>query len=226
MSALRTIALILKKDVLVELRTREVVVSMGLFALLLVIVFAFAFHVDMESAKRITPGILWVVLLFSATVGLSRVFERERQGGCLEVLLRAPAGPQAVFVAKVLGVLLFTTVVLTVTVPLMLVFLRVSIPSEGVGLFITALLLGMFGFTCVGTLVAGMLSSSHMRDVLLPVVVYPLVIPVVIAGVELTHVALGGGLPGEEVMWLKLMVGFDMLFAVIPVWLFPRVMVD
>ena len=129
-------------------------------------------------------------------------------------------------VAKVLGVLLFTTVVLVVTVPLMLVFLGVSVPSEGIGLFILALVLGMFGFTTVGTLVAGMLSSSRLRDVLLPVVVYPLVIPVVIGGVELTHVALGGGLPGEEVMWIKLMVGFDMLFAVIPVWLFPRVMVD
>ena len=101
MSALSTIALILKKDILVELRTREVVVTMGLFALLLVIVFAFAFHVDMESARRITPGILWVVLLFSATVGLSRVFERERQGGCLEVLLRTPAGPQAVFLSLI-----------------------------------------------------------------------------------------------------------------------------
>ena len=226
MSALGTIALILRKDVLVELRTREVVVTMGLFALLLVIVFAFAFHVDMDSARRVTPGILWVVLLFSATVGLSRVFERERQGGCLDVLLRAPAGPQTVFVAKVLGVLLFTTVVLVVTVPLMLVFLRVSIPTEGIGLFIMGLALGMYGFTSVGTLVAGMLSSSRLRDVLLPVVVYPLVVPVVIGGVELTHVALGGGLPGEEVMWLKLMIGFDMLFTVFPVWLFPRVMVD
>ncbi len=226
MSALGTIALILKKDVLVELRTREVVVTMGLFALLLVIVFAFAFHVDMDSARQVTPGILWVVLLFSATVGLSRVFDRERTGGCLEVLLRAPAGPQTVFIAKVLGVLLFTTVVLIVTVPMMLVFLRVSIPADGIGLFVVALMLGMFGFTSVGTLVAGMLSSSRLRDVLLPVVVYPLVVPVVIGGVELTHIALGGGLPGEEVMWLKLMVGFDMIFAVIPVWLFPRVMLD
>lgn len=221
-----TIRLILAKDILVELRTREVVVTMGLFALLLVIVFAFAFHVDMERARDITPGILWVVVLFSATVGLSRVFDRERQGGCLDVILRVPAGPQAVYIAKVLGVLIFTTLVLIVTVPLMLVFLGVSVPSEGIGLFIVALALGMFGFTCVGTLVAGMLSSSRLRDVLLPVIVYPLVVPVVIAGVELSHVALGGGLPGEEIMWLKLMIGFDMLFAVIPVWLFPRVMVD
>jgi heme exporter protein CcmB len=226
MSLWRTIWLVLSKDVLVELRTREVVVTMGLFALLMVIVFAFAFHVDVERARDITPGILWVVLLFSATVGLSRVFERERHGGCLDVLLRCPAGPHAVFVAKVLGVLIFTTVVLVVTIPVMLIFLSVEVPREGIALFVGSLALGTFGFTCVGTLVAGMLSSSRLRDVLLPVVVYPLVIPVVISGVELTHVALGGGLPGEEVMWLKLMVGFDMLFAVIPLWVFPRVMVD
>ncbi len=218
--------LLLRKDVLVELRTREVLATMGLFALLLVVVFAFAFSVDETRARLVAPGIVWVVVLFSATLGLGRVIDREREGGCLEALLLSPVGPGAIYLAKSLGVLLFALVCEALTLPMMLIFLGVELPTEGIGLFSLALFLGTAGFALVGTLFASMLAATRMKEVLLPLVVYPVVVPVVIGGVELTTIALGGGLPSDARGWLELMAGFDLLFGALCAWLYGRVMLD
>ncbi len=182
--SLRTVWLILHKDLLTELRTREVVATMGLFSLLVVVVFAFAFSVDETRAALVAPGIVWVVILFATTLGLGRVFDRERDNDCLTALCLAPAGPQAVWVAKALGVFLFALVTELLTVPLMLVFLGVSVPMDGLPLFAAAIALGTAGIASVGTLFSGMLVSARLRDLVLPVVLYPVVVPVVIGGVE------------------------------------------
>jgi heme exporter protein B len=225
-TTLRTVWLILSKDLLVELRTREVVASMALFSLLVVVIFAFAFSLDETRARLVGPGILWVTVLFAGTLGLYRIFDRERDNGCLAGLLLAPAGPTAVFVAKVLGLFLFVLLTEALTVPLMLAFIGMSLPAEGAGLFVLALLLGTLGFALIGTLFGGMLATARLREVLVPIVVYPVVVPVVIAGVKLTGIALSGGLPGEEDNWIKLMIGFDGIFLVVAPWVFGRVMVD
>jgi len=223
---LRTVWLILRKDLLTELRSREVVSTMGLFSVLTVVVFAFAFSVDEIRARLVTAGIVWVILLFSATLGVGRVFDREQESGGLLALCLAPGGAVAVYVAKVLGVLLFTLVTQLVTVPLMLVFLSVEVPDGGVGLLVLALFLGSVAVAEVGTLFAGMLANAKLREVLLPLLVYPIVLPALIAGVELTEIAMGSGLPDAQLGWIQLMLGFDLIFAVIPAWVFGRVMID
>lgn len=224
--ALRTVWLILRKDVLTELRTREVVATMGLFSVLVVVVFAFALSVDESRAAMVAPGIVWVVILFATTLGLGRVFDRERDNDCLTALCLAPAGPQAVWVAKALGVFLFALLTELLTVPLMLVFLGVQVPLAGVGLFTASIVLGTAGIACVGTLFSGMLVSARLRDLVLPVVLYPVVVPVIIGGVEVCEIALRGGFAEEAFGWLQLMLGFDLVFAVLPPWIFARVMVD
>jgi len=223
---LRTVWLILRKDLLTELRTREVVSTMGLFALLTVVVFAFAFSVDEVRARLVTSGIIWVVLLFASTLGVNRVFDQEQQSGGLLALCLAPAGPVAVYVAKALGVFLFTVIAQLLTVPLMLIFLSVEVPEGGVGLLVIALLLGSVAVAEVGTLFAAMLANARLREVLLPLLVYPIVLPAIIAGVELTEIAMGGGLPDTQSGWIQLMLGFDLIFSVIPAWVFGRVMID
>ncbi|MGM0575472.1 MAG: heme exporter protein CcmB [Myxococcota bacterium] len=226
MSAWRAVWLVLSKDVVAELRTREVVATMTLFALLMAVVFAFAFSVDETRARLVAPGIVWLVLLFASTLGLNRVFDRERDHGCLTGLLLSPAGPVAVYVAKVLGVVLFTLLTEILTVPLMFIFLGIGVPLEGLGLFVSALVLGTIGLALIGTLFGGMLANARLREVLLPLVVYPVVIPVVIAGVEVTSIALGGGIPSSAGGWLRLMVGFDLIFGVVAPWVFGKVMLD
>ena len=226
MTTLRAVWLILKKDLLIELRTREVVATMALFALLLVVVFAFAFNVDETKTRLVTPGILWVVILFAATLGLGRVFDRERDNGCLMALFLSPAGPRAVYIAKVLGIFIFALVTEFFTVPILFIFLGLSVPASGLPLLAGSIVLGTLGFALVGTLFGGILANARLREVLPPVVVYPVVVPVVIAGVELTGIALGRGLPMEAQSWLKLMIGFDLVFLVVPPWVFARVMLD
>ena len=221
-----TVWLILRKDLLTELRTREVVSTMGLFALLTVVVFAFAFSVDEVRARLVTSGIIWVVLLFASTLGVNRVFDQEQQSGGLLALCLAPAGPVAVYVAKALGVFLFTVIAQLLTVPLMLIFLSVEVPEGGVGLLVIALLLGSVAVAEVGTLFAAMLANARLREVLLPLLVYPIVLPAIIAGVEFTEIAMGGGLPDTQWGWIQLMLGFDLIFSVIPAWVFGRVMID
>ena len=224
MSSLATVWVILQKDIVTELRTREVVATMGLFALLMVVIFAFAFPIDLRTAKVVTPGIVWVVVLFSGTLGLGRVFDREREANGMNALLLCPGGAQSVYLAKVLGVILFTVLVELVTLPVAFLFLGVSVPVEGLGLLIAALALGTVGFALIGTLFAGMLASTRLRDVLVPVVVYPVVVPVLIAGVELTSIAPGHGMPDNTGRWLQLMGGFDLLYAAIAPWVFARAM--
>ncbi len=222
----KTIWLILRKDVLIELRTREVLTSMALFAVLIVVVFAFAFSLDETRAKLVGPGIIWVTILFAGTLGLYRLFDRERDHAAMSGLLLAPAGPLAVYIAKVLGLVIFITVTEIIVLPLMLAFIGVPLPLEGIPLFALALLLGVLGFSLVAVLFGGMLASTRLREVLIPIVVYPVVVPVIIGGVKLTGAAMGDGLPGEADNWLRLMAGFDIIYLALCPWVFTRVMVE
>ena len=138
MSALRAAFLILRKDLLVELRTREVLATMVLFALLVVVIFAFAFNIDQDATQAVAPGILWVTLVFAGNLGTSRVFEGERAHGAMVGLMLTPGGPVAVYLAKVVGVLVFMLVMEIVIVPLTLMFVGITLPPEGIGVLALA----------------------------------------------------------------------------------------
>jgi len=226
MTTLRAIGLILHKDLLVELRTREVLTTMVLFALLVVVLFALAFNVDQDAAREVAPGILWVTVAFAGNLGVGRVMERERDHGCMAGLLLGPGGPVAVFCAKALGVLIFMTIMLIVVVPLTLMFVGIDVPPGGLGLLVAALLLGAIGFSLIATLFGAMLGEARLRELLIPLVVYPVVVPVLIAGVKLTSAALGQGIEGETGSWLAIMAGFDLIFIALAPWVFARVMVE
>lgn len=222
----RSVWLLLKKDVLVELRSREVVATMVLFSILLVVIVAFSLSIDETRARLVGSGIIWIVVLFAGTLGLGRIFEREREHGCLTHLLISPAGPSAVFIAKALGLIVFMVVTEAITLPLAFAFIGLSVPSEGIGLLVLALTLGTIAFAFVGTLFGAMFANARLKEILLPVVVYPVVIPVLIAGVKLTEIAMGVGLESDREGWLRLMGAFVLLFTVLPTWIFGRVMLD
>ena len=222
--ALRTIHIILKKDLLVELRTKEVLLTMGLFAVLTVVIFSFAFYVDDDRSRAYAPGILWVTVIFSGTIGLNRLFDREQENDCMSALLLSAAGPKAIFLAKSLGNLMFTLVMELLTVPLILLFFDLSVDRPG--LLLLELVAGTVGFCFVGTLFAAMLVRARMKEVLLPLVVYPVVVPVIIGGVKATSGILNG-YPTDEVMeWTRLLLAFDLVFVVLSVWLFERMWVE
>ena len=226
MSTLGAIMLILRKDVLVELRTREVILTMALFAVLVVVIFAFTFQLAGDVVQQVAPGILWVTLAFSGNLGITRVIDREREHGAMQGLLLGPAGPVAVFWAKALGVFIFMLMTQIIVVPLALVFVGISVPGDGIGLLVLGLVLGSIGFAVVGTLFGAMLADVRLREVLIPVIVYPVVVPVIVAGVSLSACALGI-LPADDATdWLFLIAGFDLVYLAIAPWVFARVMVD
>lgn len=211
---------ILGKDLLVEFRTREILLTMALFSMLLVIIFAFAFLSDPTKAKDYGPGIIWVTVLFSATIGQNRLFDRERENGCLWGLLLSPVDAGTIFLAKATAQFIFTLLMELPTILLIILFFDLPLvqPME----FIASLLLGTVALSLVGTLFSAMLMNARMKEVLLPLVTYPLLVPVVIAGVKVTSVAVGAPVNEDAWMWLKFLLGFDMIFAVATWFLFGR----
>jgi heme exporter protein CcmB len=221
MTALRLTWLLFRKDVKIAARSREVLGFMLLFALLCVVVFAFGFLREGAAAADYVPGVLWVTLLFSGTVGLLRLFGPEEEGGTLETVQRSIAGSSPLFFSKALLQLAFSGIVTVLLVPVVAIFF--DAPVRGGSTVVAALALGLVGQAVLGTLCAALLVQVRLREVLLPLVLYPLLAPVLIAGVKATALAQTGAGDEAVVGWLGLMLAFDVLLLVISPWLHARV---
>jgi heme exporter protein B len=224
MSVLRAAWLIARKDLLVEARSRELAYTTLFFAIACVLVFAFAFVREGRALEDAAAGILWVAVAFSGTLALGRAFERERQGETLRALLLAPTERAAIYLGKLVGLLVLMAGVEIVLVPV--VGLLFDAPVTRAPWLLAALLAaGTVGFAGVGTLFAAMLVRAHSRDVLLPVLLYPITVPVIIAGVRGTAAILGAE-PNLEAAtaWLSMLVFFDAVFVTLALWTFAPVM--
>lgn len=224
MSVLRGAWIIARKDLLVEARSRELAYTTVFFAVACVLVFAFAFVRDGRAMDDAAAGILWVAVAFSGTLALGRAFERERQSETLRALLLSPTERSAVYLGKLAGLLVLMVGVEVVLVPV--VGLLFAAPIGRAPLLLAALLgAGTLGFAAVGTLFAAMLVRAHSRDVLLPVLLYPITVPVIIAGVRGTA-AIFAAEPNLEAAgaWLSMLVFFDAVFVTLALWTFAPVM--
>ena len=224
MSVIRAAWIIARKDFLVELRSRELMYTTLFFAVACVLVFAFALVRDGRVLEDAAAGILWISVAFSGTLALGRAFERERQNETLRALLLAPTERAAVYLGKLTGLVLLMTGVEVVIVPV--VGLLFATPMTQFPLMLAALLVtGTVGFAAVGTLFAAMLVRAHSRDVLLPILLYPITVPVIIAGVRGTAAILAAE-PALEAarVWLSLLVFFDAVFVTLALWVFAPVM--
>jgi len=225
MNVLTQAWLIARKDLLVESRSRELIYTTMFFALACVLVFSFAFV--REGGRPIdgaSAGILWVAIAFSGTLALGRTFERERQGETLRALLLSPVERPAIYLGKLIGVLAIMAVVDLPLVPI--VALLFQSPLDRAPLLLTGLVLsGTVGFAVVGTLFAAVLVRAQSRDVLLPVALYPLTVPVLIGGVRGTA-ALFAAEPNPAMAqsWLAMLVFFDVVFLTLSLWTFAPVM--
>lgn len=206
------------KDVRLELRSRDTIVSALIFGLIVVVVFNFGLNRTPGSLSLVAPGLLWVVYAFVGVLAMNRAFARELEHGALDGLLAAPVSRDAVFLGKMLGTLVFMLVIETVLLPVFAVMLDLPALSPVLGLII---LLATVGFATVGTFFAGIAAQTRSREILLPVLFFPVIVPVIIAAVEATALALQGG-PMTPIWtrWLPLLVVFDALFLVICPWIF------
>lgn len=222
----KTAWLVMRKDLTVEVRSREIIYTTAFFAMSCVLVFAFALVKEGRPLEDAASGILWIAIAFAGTLGLGRTFERERHAETLRALLMAPADRPAIYVGKLLGILTLLFAVELVLVPL--VGLLFHAPFQQGGAWLAALLVaGTVGFAAVGTLFAAMLVRARSRDVLLPVLLYPITVPVIIAGVRGTA-GLLEATPDVATarMWVALLVFFDAVFVTLSLWTFEPLMTD
>jgi heme exporter protein B len=222
----RTAWAVFVKDVTVEIRSREMLATTLFFALAAVLVFAVALVRDGRVVADAAAGILWIAIAFSGTLALGRLFERERYTDTLRALLMAPAPRPAIYVGKLFAVLALLTVAEAMLVPLVALLFDARLLQRP-ALLLTLLATGTVGFAAVGTLFSAMLSRARSRDILLPVLLYPITIPVIIAGVRGTA-ALAQPVPDEPMatFWIMLLVAFDAVFVTLALWTFDPLMTD
>ena len=226
MTFLGTAALVARKDLLVETRSREVVYTALLFAISCMLVFAFGLVKEGRVIADAAAAILWITIAFAGTLALGRIFDRERQNETMRALLLAPAPRAAIYVGKLAGVLALLLLVEAVVVPLVVLMFDADLFRHGV--FMLGLLLaGSLGYAAVGTLFAAMLARSRSRGALLPVLLYPITVPVIIGGVRGTAALLQ---PEADLVvaraWLTMLLAFDAVFITLSLWTFEPVMTE
>ena len=220
----RVAFLVLWKDFAIEAKSREILFTTLFFAVACVLVFSFAFVREGQPLVDAAAGILWIAIAFAGTLALGRTFERERYGDTLRALLLAPAPRPAIYVGKLLGIVVLLAIAELLVVPLVSMLFQAALFERP--LFLAALLLtGTIGFAAVGTLFAAMLVRARTRDVLLPVLLYPITVPVIICGVRGTAALLTS--PVDEptaTMWLAILVAMDVVFVTLALWTFEPLM--
>jgi heme exporter protein CcmB len=223
---LQVALLVARKDILIEMRSREILYTTVFFAASCLLVFSFGLVRDGRAPDDAAAAILWIAIAFAGTLGLGRTFERERQHETLRALLVAPGTRAAIYVGKLLGILALLASVELVLVPMIILLFQAPLLTRPLPL-VALLALGSLGFGAVGTLFAAMLVRTRSRDVLLPVLLYPITIPVIIAGVRGTAALVD---PEADLAmaraWIGMLVFFDAVFVTLALWTFEPVMTE
>ncbi|MDR4482114.1 MAG: heme exporter protein CcmB [Nitrospirales bacterium] len=215
----KTIRWVVWKDLISEWRTRETMSSMLFFALIVILVFSFSFSMDQDAARQLIAGIIWVAFTFTGIIGLGKSFSSELQNDCLESLQMCPAPKGAIYLGKVAANFLFMLSVEILLFPLFVLFFNLDV-IEAVGILLIIFFLATLGLSSVGTLFSALTVQVRAREVMLPVLLLPLAVPVMIAAVEATRGALSGDPFSFYSQWIQLLVIFDIIFTVVSFWLF------
>lgn len=219
-SFLRTVWAVIWKDLAAELRSREVFSAMFVFALLVILVFNFAMELDIATRRSVTAGVLWTTFFFAGTIGLNRSMAAEKDRGCLDGLLLAPVDRAAIYFGKMIGNLLFMLFVEVLILPIYTFLYNVSLFNIGL---LGVILLGSLGYAAVGTLLASMSVQARTRDLLLPILLFPVMLPVVIGAIRASNGYLSGAEWGEIAPFLNLLIGYDVIFIAVAYMMFDYV---
>jgi heme exporter protein B len=214
---LKTISAIVWKDLAAELRSRELLSAMLVFALLVILIFNFVIELQPNLRPTITPGVLWVTFAFAGTLGLNRSMAVEKDRGCLDGLLLAPVDRSAIYFGKVISNLAFMLIVVLVVLPVYSVLYNINVFNPGL---LVVILLGSVGYVTVGTLLSSMAVQTRTRDVLLPVLLFPVIVPVLLAAVKASNGFLQK-LPMNEIWpWLNILIVYDVIFTAVAYMVF------
>jgi heme exporter protein B len=219
-SFFRAIWAIVWKDLAAELRSREVISAMLVFALLVIFIFNFALELDAKTRANVTSGVLWATFAFAGTLGLNRSLAMEKDRGCLDGLLLAPVDRSAIYFGKSLGNLVFMLLVELIVLPVYSILYNINLFHPGL---LVVILLGSIGYVVVGTLLSSMAVQTRTRDILLPILLFPVVLPIFIAAVKASSGFLQG-IPMDEIWpWLNLLIVYDVIFTAVGFMVFDYV---
>jgi heme exporter protein B len=217
---LRAVTAIAWKDLAAELRSRELLSAMLVFSLLVILIFYFALELDVKARNSITAGALWVTFAFAGTLGLNRSMAVEKDRGCLDGLLLAPVDRSAIYFGKSISNLVFMLIIEAIVLPVYSLMYNINLFNLGL---IGVTLLGSVGYIAVGTLLAAMSVQTRTRDVLLPILLFPLVIPVLVAAVKASSGFLLGLDMNEILPWLNILIVYDLIFIAVAFMVFDYV---
>ena len=216
-----TVAALVWKDILSELRARDIVISILAFAVLSLIIFNFALRPSPQITPIVAPGVLWVAFTFAGVLGLTRAFVLEKDQGNLVGLLLTPTSRGALYVGKMLGSLFFMLMAEVVILPVFAVLFNLS-PFQPELLLI--ILLATIGFASIGTLFSAIAINTRSREIMLPMLFLPIVVPIIIGAVVSSGIALEGGPWSDTVKWVQLIAVFDVVVLVFSGFAFEHVL--
>jgi heme exporter protein B len=200
---------VVRKDLAAEWRSKELLGAMLVFALLVILVFNFALELDLPARQAVTPGVLWVAFVFAGTLGLNRSWALEREHGAWEGLLLAPVDRSAIYLGKALGSFLFMVILEALVLPIYSALYNVNLFQPGL---LIVVVLGSIGYISLGTLLAALAIQTRTRDVLLPILLFPVVLPALISAVNASAGFLSAAPMDQIWPWLNLLIACDVIF--------------
>lgn len=224
MSYFQVIAAIVKKDILMEVRTKQVINAALVFAVLFVVVFSFTMEIGSNMEQKLSGGIFWVSVAFAGILSFNKTIGSETDNGSFEALMLAPVDKSAVFFGKVISNMLFLFLVEVILIPLFLVFYNVNI--IGHPLMAAVIILSTYAYSLIGTLFSIISVRTSSKEIMMPVLFLPFMVPVIIAAVLATNVFILGGQIQFSYNWIKLTAVFDVIFTAIIYGIFSLIIED
>lgn len=221
----RQLGILIWKDVVIDIRRKENFLSMFLFSLLTLIIFNFSFGDNPELFQLMVPGVIWVVFLLAGVLGLSKTFIQEVENGCMKGLLMAPIDRGHLFLGKMMSTTLFLSLVQLLTVPLFFLFFDLTLVRQW-WMLVLVMLAGTLGFASLGTLLAAMTATLRGREMLLPILLFPLMTPNLLSVVHITSDIFFGGEWSEVWSWWKLLIAFDVIVGIVSYLSFEFILED
>jgi len=224
MPFLSQVMVITTKDLRAEMRTKEAINASFAFALVILLILSFAFDPTEETTREISGGLLWIVFTFAGTLVLNRSFARELPNDCLDALIAAPVPGAALFLGKALANFVLVLAVEFVALPVFGIFYNVRWTRQFWPLMLV-LVLGTWGLTSIGTIFSALTVNIRLREVMLPLLVYPVMIPMLLGAMRLSALLVAGQpIAGDDTVWLKLLFGFDIIYTALSLVLMDTVL--
>jgi heme exporter protein B len=225
MKTVRQIVTVAFKDLRAELRTKEAINASFAFALVILLMFSFAFDPEADTTREISGGLLWIVFAFAGTLILNRSFAREVPNDCLDALVAAPVPGAVLFLGKAIANFVLVLAVELVSLPVFGIFYNVKWTQQFWELM-GVLALATWGMTVIGTIFSALTVNIRLREVMLPMLTYPILVPALIGAMRLTAgLVMGKPIGGDDVAWLRMLIGFDVMFTVASLVLVETVLV-